>query len=278
MKLSQNIFRNLWLIIMVIFSFPVLAQTYSFGIFPYYDAGRLAELHLPLKQHLTKSTNMNITMVSAPDFKTFIKRTNQGRYDIVLTAPHLARAAEIKSDYSWIGVTSNISHAVFVTKQSREITNIRDLKGKSISLPSKKAIIHHLALEKMKENNLIPGKNITINITNSHNNAMLAVIEGITDAAAFGRPTWDSFRPRGYENLIFLGTSDNIPGFALLAKNTIGKDNIKKIQEAFLAFHISKEGKDYFLKTGLKGGRKINSKDKKLLDFYLNKINNSTKQ
>lgn len=252
------------------------AQTYSMGIFPYFDAGRLSALHQPLTKHLSESAKINLHLISAPNFKEFIKRTKEGRYDVVVTAPHLARIAELKHGYTWLGVTSNVSHAVFVVKQSSAITNIKDLKGKSITLPSKKSIVHHLAIDKMKSVGLVPGKNITIKISKSHNNAMVATIKGVSDASAFGRPTWDSYRPKGHENLNMIGTSDNIPGFGVLAKKSLGKDKLTKLQNAFFDFGNTIHGQKYFISTSLKGARKIKESEKAMLDMYIRKISGKT--
>lgn len=244
----------------------------TLGIFPYFDAGRLAALHQPLAEHFAKQTGLSIAMLSSPNFKSFKQRTKDGRYDIIVTAPHLGRTAEKHDGYQWLGLTSNVSHAVFAVRKGSNIKSFSDLKNTTITLPTSRAIIHHLALDTLVKNGLTPGKDVKIVIQKSHNNAMLAVIEGITPAAAFGRPTWDRYKPKGREEIKMLGTSEDIPGFAVMAHKRLGEAQISALRTAFLSFMDTAKGKEYFEQTGLKGSRSATTKDFDLLDKYLKQI------
>ena len=65
----------------------------TLGVFPYVSPVQLAAFHAPLKDYLTKSLGRPVTLVTAPDFNSFVDRTRDGQYDIIFTAPHLGRLA-----------------------------------------------------------------------------------------------------------------------------------------------------------------------------------------
>lgn len=272
--LHNHIKALLWIVFCLLIPFNAYTQDniIKLGVFPYANPGYLAKLHRPLKNYLQECTTEPIQMLSAANFKTFKQNTKNGWYDILITAPHLGRLAEKQANYQWLGFTSNISYAVFAVKQNNQSKTLADFKGQTIALPPKTAIIHQLALNKLKEAGLTPSVDITIKEVNSHNNAMLAVINDLTPIAAFGKPTWSKFKPPGRETIVQLTQSENIPGFAVMANPRLGSKMISQLKQHFLNFQNTQSGKTYFEKTGLKGAREKTSQDLKTLDKYLNAI------
>lgn len=252
--------------ISIFFSTSLYAEKLTLGVFPYYDATRLASLHKPLKEYLASSTNNNIRLVSAPNFKIFKERTKLAKYDIIVTAPHFGRDAQNFAEYEWIGFTSNTSYAVFVSHINSGIKSIKDLKDKTLALPPKGAIIHHLALNTLKDNSLKLNKDLKGSIQKSHNNAMLSVILKNADAAAFGAPTWKKYNSPDKNKLQMIGKSENIPGFAIMVHSSVSSKIKKDLKKALFLFSSTQKGKDYFNKTGLKGIREKTAKDIELLD------------
>ncbi|MEA1990090.1 MAG: PhnD/SsuA/transferrin family substrate-binding protein [Pseudomonadota bacterium] len=272
---SHNHIKSLcWIVLYAFIPFNAYANdnVLKLGIFPYANPGYLAKLHLPIKNHFQAATPEHIQMLSAANFKTFKNNTKNGLYDIIITAPHLGRLAEKKANYQWLGFTSNSSHAVFAVNRQNDSKTLADFKGQTITLPPKTAIIHHLALNKLKEAGLRPGIDITIKETKSHNNAMLAVIQNITPISAFGKPTWSKFKPQGRENVIKLTQSENIPGFAIMAHPRLGTKTISELKQRFFSFQETESGKMYFEQTGLKGARKETAQDLQKIDKYLNEL------
>lgn len=274
--MSQQLRRlpTILLGLLLVVSSPFLHadQSLSMGIFPYFDSSRLAALHKPLKNHLAQGVEQSIRLRSAPSFKAFKQRTAEKRYDIVVTAPHLGRVAELKAGYQWLAFTSNFSHAVFVSHHNHGVTSIEELKGKTLALPPKGTIIHHLALATLEARGFTPGKDVSILTLSSHNNAMLAALRGDAEAAAFGRPTWRRYKAPDKENLLMLGTSENIPGFAILVHPRLGQALINKLSESLFEFPETEAGKHYFQATGLDGVRSVSDKDMQQMDNYLSRI------
>lgn len=270
----------LWTLVLLCFLSPKIyaadsQQPLKFAVFPYFSAAQLIKLHKPLKQYLVDTTQLNMSMVTASSFKQFNQNTAQQHYDIIITAPHLGRKAQLQHGYKLIGFTTNTSQAILAAKKIASQQQLSDFKGQSITLPPKAAIVHHLALKTLREAGLEPGKDITIKATKSHNNAMISVIEDITPLAAFGQPTWSRFQPPGRENLVEIARSESIPGFAILIHPRVTPARITKIQSALFAFEHTSQGKHYYATTGLQGLRGATSEDVQQMDFYLHEIQRS---
>ncbi len=82
-------------------------------------------------------------MISAPNFKAFLDRTRKGEYDLVFTAPHMARLAELETGYQRVAMSTHHGRPIFLARRDSDINKLKDLKGKKISLPPIKAINHH---------------------------------------------------------------------------------------------------------------------------------------
>jgi phosphonate transport system substrate-binding protein len=253
-------------------SVPSLAGTLRLGVFPYFSAEQLVALHYPLKDYLAQTSGLHIRLVSAPDFRTFKRRTAEGRYDLLITAPHLGRMAERQAGYRWLGVTVNRSEAVFVALRDTGIRGLADLQSKRLALPPRLAIIHQMALETLEGAGLKPGRDLAIMPRRTHDQALYAVIRGDADAAAVGRPTWLRYDAPGKERLQVIGRSASIPGFALMAHSRLAPEMRERLRKALHAFAGTREGKAYFSATGLGGVRMIEPADLALLDHYLARI------
>lgn len=267
----KNLYGWLLCIGMVLFS-PVQAADVSrltLGIFPYYSSEKLAALHSPLKKYIDSHIDQSLMMRSAPNFKTFAKRTNEAQYDLVITAPHLARIAERNAGYRCLAITGNVSYAVFAATDDQGIQQVEDLRGKTLALPPKRAIIHQLALETLREAGLKPNEDVHLIVLNSHNGAMLAALEGQVDAAAFGLPTWKGASTEHKQQLTNFARSKEIPGFAFLTHNRIDEQVNQEIKAALFQFPETEAGQQYLKTTGLEGFIAADKMTLQGLDSYI---------
>ncbi len=262
-------FLALWLVLSCA---SASASILSLAIFPYFSPEQLVTLHKPLKDYLARETGLKLRLVSAADFKAFKGRTAAGRYDLLITAPHLGRLAEKQAGYRWLAVTSNYSEAVFVARRDSGPQDLADLKGRRLALPPRLAIIHQMALETLEKGGLQAGRDVTIVPRRSHDHALYAVLLGETDAAAIGRPTWLRYRAPEKRSLMVIGRSEHIPGFAIMAHPRLASATVERLRRALYAFPSTPEGKAYFDATGLEGVRPITEQDLNLLDHYLARI------
>ena len=220
------------------------------GVFPYFSAAKLFKLHTPVINRLNSTVDKSFTMVSASGFGEFIKRTKAGNYDLVITAPHMGRLAEMQSGYQRVAMTGNKSYAVFVVKNKSSYQTLSDIKGESITLPPAKAIISKMALKTMEQAGL-EKNDVKLNYTKSHNNALLSVIRDESKVAAFGYPTWKRYPAKDKKSLRVLAISEKIPGFLIMANPRLDAELVSDISESLIDFEKTDSGKAYFSLTAL---------------------------
>jgi phosphonate transport system substrate-binding protein len=240
----------------------------TLGVFPYVTAGQLAEFHAPLKNYIAKSLGRPTVLVTAPDFLTFDERTHLGEYDLILTAPHFGRLAERRDAYRRVARTLHNVQAVVLVPKDSDIRQLADLKGKRIMVAQPVSVIYQLAVEMLKQKGLMPGKNITIIDTRTHNNAMYAPLRNEADAGVTGILLWEKFTGKEKDRLRVIATTRGVPGFMLMAHPRMAKRDVDKLRQALLSFHKTPNGELYFSGAGLKGFGPIDDASMRSLDPY----------
>ncbi len=238
------------------------------GVFPYVTADQLIKSHTPLQRYISETLRRPVVLVSAPDFVTFDQRTRHGDYDLVLTAPHFGRVAEKSAGFRRVARTRNQVQAVFLVPNCSPIRHIRDLNGKSVMIAQPVSMLYQLAVHSMRENGLVPGKNVTILDTRTHNNAILAPLHGEADAGVTGLMIWEKLAGEQKQQLRVIGKSGSVPGLMVMATPRFPAQDVTALRQALLRFQHTAAGKAYFLATGLEGFEPIDDATMRSLDAY----------
>ncbi|MHB1591203.1 MAG: phosphate/phosphite/phosphonate ABC transporter substrate-binding protein [Sulfuricella sp.] len=159
-------------------------QALEIAIFPYLSTRTLLTRYQPLQTYLEKKLQRPVLLVTAPDFRTFVERTQRGEYRYVLTAPHFARLAQKEAGYQPMLMAKENLVAIAVVEKNSPLRNVAELRGKTVAVPDPLAIVSMLGAQLLRANGLVPGKDVTLRPALSHNSAVFSVLRG-DSAAAF---------------------------------------------------------------------------------------------
>lgn len=238
------------------------------GVFPYVSPAQLVAFHTPLKDHLAQSLQRQVSLVTAPDYESFVERTRQGQYDIILTAPHLGRLAETRDGYKRLAMTSHAVQGIFLTRKNSNIQKIEDLRGKSVMIAQRTSIIYQMAEQLLRDKGLVPGETVTIINTRTFNNAMHAPLRGEADASVTGNLLWQVLGDEQKDQMRVIGATEEAPGFLMMANKRLPKQDIEAIKNILLDYHNVTSREPYFSATGYKRFQQIDDKTMKKLDPY----------
>ena len=241
----------------------------TLGVFPYVSPVQLAAFHAPLKDYLAKSLQRPVTLVTAPDFDSFVERTRLGQYDIIFTAPHLGRLAEIRDGYKPLVQTSHTVQGFFLARKDSDIHTLKDLRGKTVMIAQKVSIVYQMAEHTLRENGLVPGESVTIVDTRTHNNAMQAPLRGEADASVTGKLLWYVLDDAQKDQLRVIGTTQEAPGFLVMAHRRLTARETKEIRKLLLDFNLKPDSKSYFTTNGFDKFQPVDDRAMKGLDPYI---------
>jgi len=241
----------------------------TLGIFPYISPGQMVKFHNDFKKILSEALERKVILVSAPSFKKFIQRTKQSQYDIIMTAPHLGRLAEVRDGYRPIVHTMHAIQGVYLVAKDSGIQRLEDLKGKTITMVGRKALVTQMAEKQLASLGLKNGENISLRFTKTHNNAMYAPLRGESEASVPGILLWQKIGQKERERIRAIGKTPAAPGFLVMASSNVPESDFHVIQRALLDVHHTPHGKQYLEKTGFNRFDILDDKEKKELDPFI---------
>ncbi len=252
---------------------PTQQAPLEIGIFPYLSTRALLSTYQPLQQFLEQKLHRRVHLVTAPDMRTFVGRTQEGVYNYVVTAPHFARLAQMESGYRpLLRANRNLAGVLLVRKDS-SIRNIEQLRGKIVVTPDSLAIISLLGVELFKRNGLIAGKDVIIQSLPTHSAAVVTLQNGAADAAVVSPTAFLQMTPEQRAGLSVIAQTAEVPHVMFLASakvNTADADAFVLLLRQFTE-HTA-EGKQFIESLGYQGLRAPTEQELRSLDPYLDML------
>jgi phosphonate transport system substrate-binding protein len=264
-RLTRSFFLPfLWLLLGLLASRPLWAidtPPLVLGVFPNTTAKQIVETYRPLADALEKSLQRRVEIYTAPNFKTFVERTRQGEYDLLLTAPHLAWLARQDAGYQPLLKYTQPVRGLLVVKSASPYRDVAELRGHSIAIADPLAVIVLALQAELAEAGLKPGIDYPIINAGTHINAALQVINGRADAAMVGQNALMQFPPDLHQQLLVLLETPPLSSLTYLTHPRLHEAEVKTIRKTLLNFATTSEGKMLLKNGGFGGFSPINSNE-----------------
>lgn len=220
-------------------------QSLTFGFLPILSPERLVKRFAPLVDYLSRETGIEIRMVTAPDFLTFVHRTqDERRYDILFTAPHLYYLAHVKRDYRVIArVDRPGMQAVIVAPHRSKIYTVQDLRGQRLATTDPLALTTVLVREHLNAAGIDPDRDLTLVATPSHNASLLSAYQGATDAAVLILPLFRRASPQIRESMRIVDTTRMVPHMPIAVAPWVDSALANRITRALVSLDESADGR-----------------------------------
>ena len=217
----------------------------TFGFLPIVSPERLVKRFAPLTAYLSRELGIKIRMETAPDFLTFVQRTQNGKhYDILFTAPHLYYLAHQDHGYRAVArVDRPGMQAVIVAPRTHGITAVEDLRGKRLATTDPLALATVLVRARLREAGIDPDKDLTLVPTPSHNASLLSTYQGVTDAAALILPLFRRANPDIRKNMTIVAKTRMVPHMPIAVAPWIDAVTADRIGQALITLNRSAEGR-----------------------------------
>jgi len=131
-------------------------EALTLGYFPLISTVALFKRFAPLRD-LTGSLGRPVILQTAKDFPTFVERSDDRAYDILVTAPHFAVRASVSGEYRIRATLLDDVRQLVVVRADSKIRNITELAGKRISTPPRRALMTMMGVQHMIDAGLVWG-------------------------------------------------------------------------------------------------------------------------
>lgn len=169
-------------------AFPFVARAagerpLTLGVVPYLSARTIVQFYKPLQEHLERTLQRPVRLVTAADYLTFLDKTAKREYDVVATSPAFGRLAQLESGYLPLLRPQNSLEVLLVTLNDSAVQDVPSLRGQTVATTDALATLTLAGMRALRERGLVPGRDVVVRPTNSHANSLAAMQRGDAVAA-----------------------------------------------------------------------------------------------
>lgn len=252
-------------------SFEVVAdeQPLIVGILPTLSPRVLIGNYQPFRTYLEQNLKRPVEIMTAKNFTAFHQNTLAGHYDVVVTAAHLARLAQVEGRFLPMAAYQSTNRAVLLTSKAAPLKSVTQLKGSTVATLDRSALIVSQSLLWLEDKQLQAGKDYKLLETSSHNSAAYSVLSGESALAIVSPAGLKQMPPEIQEGLEIFAALPPLPSLMWLANPRISSE-VPRLKAVLLAFSPQlAAGKQFFDKTGYQNMRGITEEEMKSLDLHL---------
>lgn len=273
--MGRSTIKWLWLLPAIWLAFgarPSLAQDppLKLGLLPYNSTLSLLAAHQPLRVYLQAQLGRPVELYTATNFYTFVHNSRRGDYDLLLTAPHFARLAQMESGYiPLLRYETNLQPLLVLAKED-PIRDVSELRGKTVANPDRLALVTVVVAAWLQEKGMLSGRDYRMLESNSHANAILAVIKGEARAAIVSQSSLSQMPQKVQDRVRVIHIPCDVPHLIFLAHPRLPLSLMHRIKGELLDFGKSAQGKKFFADTSYEGFVPVGIYELERLDPYVN--------
>lgn len=229
---------------------------FEIGIAPFLPVKTLVQNYAPLRDYLQNRLNVPVTIVSAPDYKTYYKCIQKHDYPIIIAAANSAYLAWSESAYIPLLKPLVYTRPVVVISKDKTLNKLTELRGKSVAMSDVLAIVSMQGLQMLREAGLEPERDVTVKNMLNQGVAINFVISGevaaaiVSDRAILQMP----LAIREQIKIVYTWDKGAAPGIVYLARPDMPGEQIKQISRAIQEFARDvPEGKELMKRWGYDG-------------------------
>lgn len=228
-------------------------HTLRMGVFPIVSSIALFKRFAPLKDYIEKQIGREIKLETARDFPTFVRRTADKHYDIVITAPHFSVLAADSGDYRIVARPKRDLVSLIVVEKNSSINELSQLAGKRVATPPSPALTTRSSKDYLADKLGLKGRNAPkYQAHKSHNAAYQSTLVNNTDAAIVSINAVNKALDKGIP-LRIIGKIPALPAMATLVSAQQPDPLALKVEEALVGMEASEEGRAVLKKVGFPG-------------------------
>lgn len=239
------------------------------GLMPYLSTRTLLRTHEPLVHSLEQQLNRPVQLRTAPDYPTFFRRLRDGAYDIVISAPHYGWLAIKDYGYQPLLVHKEPIRGVLVTAAAQPLTRTDELRGGTIAVTDRSALMAILGALSLADEGLIEGRDYRFVSAVSHSSAIQNAVMGKTRAALVNSTGLLLSPSEIRDKAVIWRELAVFPGQFYIAHPRMLQDELNAVRSALLGFEQSAAGREFFTTTRQGGYRALSAEDRAQLDRSL---------
>ncbi len=240
------------------------------GVLPNLSARVLLAQYQPVREYLARELARPVQVSTAPRWREFHERTLAGQYDLIVTAAHLARLAQL--DAGWrplLSLTPDVQ-GLLATPVGKPLQRLEDLRGQALALSNPSSLVALRGLQWLADAGLRVGRDLRIVHTPTEDSVGQMLLRGDAAAALLSQGEFRALGEAVHSQLRTWPPFAQVPGFVFMANPAVPAAEAQTWREQLLRLGRGDElGKMYFAASGHNGLQPLAPGLLESMDSYL---------
>lgn len=210
------------------------AEVLRIALAPFLSPTALLQAHRPLREHLERSLQRPVEMVSAKDFRALMEATRRAEHDVVMLPAHLARLAMLDWQYAQVAGTVQTLDVLVLVKDDGPVRAPADLRGQRVGTLDALSLTATVGREWLARQDL--ADRVTLVDQPSINSALYALDRGEVAMIVAGRTQLHNLPASTPRSERVLATVRDIPGPVYVARPAMPAAELAALRAAMLSF------------------------------------------
>ena len=239
------------------------------GLLPTLSPRVLIQNYQPFRLYLEQTLKRPVVMVTATDLPAFHKSTMTGAYDVVVTAAHFGRLAQMERGYVPLAGYKLGNRAMLITSKEAPLKSIGDLRGHTVATLSRFALVANQTVEWLEKQGLRESVDYRLVETSSQNSSVYSLLSGESSLAIIAPSGWLQLPDNIRDGVKVFASLPPLPSLIWMANPRLTQE-VPRLKSALLAFSPEiPKGREFFEVTGYQDMREITATEMRSLDIYL---------
>ncbi|MFM2052769.1 MAG: hypothetical protein RL456_806 [Pseudomonadota bacterium] len=227
------------------------AAQLEIGVLPNVSARVLMNQYQPLRTFLGRELGRPVQVSTAPGWTAFHQATMALEYDLVVTAAHLARLAQVER-----GLVPLVSFlppikGLLAVPVERPLQRVQDLAGRTLALSNPQSLVTFRGMQWLVGQGLQRERDFRVVGTPTDDSVGNVVLRGDAAAAMLSGGEFRAIPEALRERLQILSTFAEVPGFVAMASPRLPAADAQALRALLLRFaEGTDEGRQFRERTG----------------------------
>ena len=240
------------------------------GVLPNIAAATLTTQYQHLSRYLERSDGQPVRVVISTNFKEFFESTMKGDFDLVVTAPHFARIAQL--DRAMVPLVSYQPriNALLVAPIDSKVAGSRDLRERAVAFANPQSLVAMYGQQWLSKQGLEPGTDYEVKGARTDLGVGRMVLSGDAVAAILSNGEFRALPPEESSRMKIVEVIARIPNFVVLGHPRVDRARLGQIKTQLKNFLADPEdGVPFAQATGFTAISDVDEAQLRELDSFV---------
>lgn len=238
------------------FSFTAFGQTanpeVSIGVVPNMSARMISTQYQPMADYFENGLGRKVAVTTGTNFPNFYQRALGNEFEIMVTAPNLARVSQADGNWEAVAVFEPGIPGLLVGMAGRQ-NNLEFLRGKKLAIANPQSLVALAGINWLSSQGFVNDRDYQILRIANDDSLGISLRTG---DAAFALMSQGEFNAKDTELkkiLTPINTFVKLPGFFIMVNANVTASEKQKMKSLIFDFPKSEQAKQFFSATGFTG-------------------------